>query len=74
MSKKKVLLLGASALQLAAIRKTKELGVTCIAVDYDENAVGVKEVDKFYDISTIVMQACSRNGSKRKGGWNIYYM
>ena len=27
MSKKKVLLLGASALQLAAIRKTKELGL-----------------------------------------------
>ena len=53
MSEKKVLLLGASALQLAAIRKAKELGVTCIAVDYDENAVGVKEVDKFYNISTI---------------------
>ena len=53
MSEKKVLLLGASALQLAAIRKAKELGVTCIAVDYDENAVGVKEVDKFYNVSTI---------------------
>ena len=53
MKEKKILLLGASALQLAAIRKTKELGIECIAVDYDENAVGVKEVDKFYNISTI---------------------
>ena len=66
MSKKKVLLLGASALQLAAIRKTKELGVTCIAVDYDENAVGVKEVDKFYDISTIDYKRVLETAQKEK--------
>ena len=53
MMKKKVLLLGASALQLAAIRKAKELGITCVVVDYDDCAVGVKEADKFYNVSTI---------------------
>lgn len=37
---KRIMILGASALQVPAIKKAKELGYQVILVDYDENAVG----------------------------------
>lgn len=40
---KKIMILGASILQLPAIRKAKEMGLQVIAVDMDENAIGFKE-------------------------------
>lgn len=51
--RKKIMILGASELQLPAIRKAKEMGLECIAVDYDNNAVGIKDADVFYNISTL---------------------
>ena len=47
------MILGASILQLPAIRKAKEMGLTVIAVDIDEDAVGFKEADICLLISTI---------------------
>lgn len=53
MQEKSILILGASELQIPGIRKAREMGYTCIAVDYDEYAAGVNEADIFYNISTL---------------------
>ncbi len=53
---KKLMVIGASVLQLPAIKRGKELGFEVAVVDYDKNAVGIKYADKFYNISTIDAQ------------------
>lgn len=63
---KKIMILGASELQLPAIRKAKDMGLECIAVDYDENAVGAKEADTFYNISTLDYESVLEAASKEK--------
>ncbi|HHK5532466.1 TPA: ATP-grasp domain-containing protein [Bacillus mobilis] len=50
---KKIMILGASVLQLPAILKAKEMGLYVIAVDMDKNAVGFKYSDVSEVISTI---------------------
>ena len=50
---KKVLIIGASILQLPAIRKAKELGYYVGVADYNPNAVGVAEADEYFNVSTI---------------------
>jgi biotin carboxylase len=50
---KKIMILGASILQLPAIIKAKEMGLQVIAVDMDKNAVGFKHADVCLEISTI---------------------
>lgn len=50
---KKLMILGASQLQLPAIIKAKEMGLYVIVLDINKNAVGVDYADKFYEISTI---------------------
>lgn len=50
---KKILILGASELQLPAILCAKKLGIETIAVDYDPNATGIEYADKFYNVSTL---------------------
>lgn len=50
---KKMMILGASALQVPAIKKAKELGYQVIAVDYDENAVGFAFADVKLVVSTL---------------------
>lgn len=50
---KKIMILGASALQVPAIRKAKELGYRIILVDYDENAVGFQLADEKLVVSTL---------------------
>ena len=58
--KKRIMILGASILQLPAIKKSIELGLEVIAVDMDENAIGffepgvVKEVISTIDIPKVV--------------------
>lgn len=53
----KLLIIGASVLQLPAIKKAKELG-HCVAVaDYNPEAVGVPFADIFYNASTIDIEA-----------------
>jgi formate-dependent phosphoribosylglycinamide formyltransferase (GAR transformylase) len=50
---KKIMILGASILQLPAILKAKEMGLQVIAVDIDKNSVGFKHADVCIEISTI---------------------
>ena len=50
---KKLMILGASILQLPAIKKAKEMGLYTIAVDMDKDAIGFKYSDKNYQVSTV---------------------
>lgn len=49
----KILVLGASVLQLPAIKKAKELGYYVGVVDMNPNAVGFKYADRIFIVSTI---------------------
>lgn len=53
---KKILIIGASVLQLPAIKKAKELGYYVGVLDYNPKAVGVPLADEFYCVSTIDVQ------------------
>lgn len=50
---KKIMILGASMLQVPAIRKAKEKGLYVIVLDYNPQAVGIAYADEFLCISTI---------------------
>jgi biotin carboxylase len=50
---KKLLIIGASILQLPAIQKAKELGFYVGVIDYNPEAIGIKYADVFFNISTI---------------------
>lgn len=50
---KKLLIIGASVLQLPAIQKAKEKGYYVGVIDYNPNAVGVPYADEFFEVSTI---------------------
>ena len=50
---KRVLIIGASILQLPAIRKAKELGYHVGVIDYNPKAVGISEADEYFNVSTI---------------------
>ncbi|MBR3397284.1 MAG: ATP-grasp domain-containing protein [Lachnospiraceae bacterium] len=54
---KSIFILGASRLQVPAIKKAKERGLFVYAIDYDPNAVGIAFADKFLEISTIDKEA-----------------
>ncbi|MFD0680784.1 MULTISPECIES: ATP-grasp domain-containing protein [unclassified Paenibacillus] len=49
---KKLLVLGASRLQIPILKKAKEMGIYTIAVDWDSLAPGKSEADEFHQIST----------------------
>lgn len=53
MVQKKMMILGASELQIPAIRKAKELGYQIILVDYNEHAVGFGLADVKLVVSTL---------------------
>ena len=50
---KKLLIIGASILQLPAIKLAKELGYYVGVIDYDPNAVGIPCADVYFNVSTI---------------------
>lgn len=50
---KRLLIIGASILQLPGIKKAKELGYYVAVADYDPNAVGIAYADEYYNVSTI---------------------
>lgn len=54
---KKLLIIGASILQLPAIKKAKELGHYVAVADFNSNAVGIPYADEFYNASTIDIDA-----------------
>lgn len=54
---KRVLIIGASILQMPAIIKAKELGYYVATVDFNPNAIGISYADEFYEVSTIDIEA-----------------
>lgn len=50
---KRLFIIGASILQLPAIKKAKELGMCVAVADYNPNAIGIPYADKYYNVSTI---------------------
>lgn len=54
---KSIFILGASRLQVPAIKKAKEKGLFVYALDYDPNAEGLQYADKYLNISTIDKEA-----------------
>lgn len=57
---KKMMILGASALQVPAIKKAKEMGYEVISVDYDPEAVGFELADVKLVVSTLDQEAVLR--------------
>ncbi|MBQ8345316.1 MAG: ATP-grasp domain-containing protein [Clostridia bacterium] len=55
--KKRLMILGASILQLPAILQAKQMGIEVIAADMDPNAIGFGEADEKLCISTIDIPA-----------------
>lgn len=50
---KKLMIVGASVLQLPAILKAKELGLHVAVVDFNPQAVGIPYADEYYNASTM---------------------
>ena len=50
---KKLLIIGASILQLPAIKKAKEMGLYVAVLDFNPNAVGISYADKYFNASTM---------------------
>lgn len=50
---KKLLVVGASILQLPAIKRAKEMGFYVGVLDYDPNAIGISFADEYFNVSTI---------------------
>ena len=50
---KKLMIVGASVLQLPAILKAKEMGLHVAVVDFNPRAIGIPYADKFYNASTM---------------------
>lgn len=61
---KKMMILGASALQVPAIEKAKALGYQVILVDYDENAVGFALADEKLVVSTLDQEEVYRQAQR----------
>jgi len=57
---KRVLVIGASILQLPAILKAKELGYYVATVDYNPKAIGRQYADEFFEVSTIDIDEVAR--------------
>lgn len=50
---KKLLIIGASILQLPAIKKAKEMGLYVAVLDFNPNAVGIPYADEYFNASTM---------------------
>lgn len=50
---KRLMIIGASILQLPAILKAKELGYYVAVADFNPNAIGIPYADEYYNVSTI---------------------
>ena len=50
---KKLMIIGASVLQLPAIVKAKEMGLQVAVVDFNPQAIGIPYADKYYNASTM---------------------
>ncbi len=57
---KKILIIGASVLQLPAILKAKEMGYYVGVVDYNPEAVGISYADEYFNVSTIDVEGVTK--------------
>ena len=57
---KRILIIGASILQMPAILKAKELGYYVATVDFNPKAIGISYADEFYEVSTIDAEAVAK--------------
>lgn len=62
----RLLIIGASVLQLPAIKRAKELGHYVAVADYNPNAVGIKYADEYFNASTIDIDAICQVAEKFK--------
>ncbi len=63
---KKLLIIGASVLQVPAIKKAKELGYYVGVIDYNPNAVGIPLADEFFEVSTIDVDGVAETAKQFK--------
>lgn len=61
---KKLLIIGASVLQLPAIKKAKDMGLYVAVADFNPNAIGIPFADEFYNASTIDIEAICEVANK----------
>ncbi len=57
---KKLLIIGASILQLPAIKRAKEMGYYVGVADFDPNAVGIPFADEYFNVSTIDVEGVTQ--------------
>lgn len=57
---KKLLIIGASILQVPAIKRAKELGYYVGVIDYNPNAIGIPLADEYFNVSTIDIEGVSK--------------
>ncbi len=57
---KKLLIIGASILQLPAIKRAKELGYYVGVIDYDPKAIGIPYADEYFNVSTIDIEGVTK--------------
>ena len=57
---KKLLIIGASVLQVPAIKRAKELGFYVGVIDYNPNAIGIPLADEYFNVSTIDIEGVSK--------------
>ena len=63
---KKILIIGASILQLPAIIKAKQAGYHTIVADFNPKAIGIEYADEFYEVSTIDVEGITALAEKIK--------
>ncbi|MDD3945039.1 MAG: ATP-grasp domain-containing protein [Bacteroidales bacterium] len=63
---KKLMIVGASVLQLPAIKKAKEMGLYVGVIDYNPKAIGISFADKFFNVSTRDEEAIVKVAEKFK--------
>ena len=63
---KRLLIIGASILQLPAIRCAKELGYYVGVADYDNKAIGIPYADEYFNVSTIDIEGITKTAREFK--------
>lgn len=61
---KKLLIIGASVLQLPAIKRAKEMGYYVGVIDYDPNAIGIPFADEYFNVSTIDIEGVTKTAEE----------
>lgn len=63
---KRILIIGASILQLPAIKKAKDLGFHVGVIDFNPNAIGIPFADEYFNVSTIDIEGVVKTAKEFK--------